>query len=192
MAEHRELMLTALLDAFGELMAERGYADLTLAEVAGRAGMARNTVYNYASDKESLLMAFMSRAVDAFVGEVRAETAVLSDARARLRWLIRRQMHQFPEQRGGGSDSGFLDSDTLSPKAHVFLAERLEPLHQIMREIISDGAADGDFRADLDLEATLPMVFAVIASERIPVALRRHDPDQAADRVSEFVVRALT
>ena len=191
-AEHRELMWTALLDAFGELLQERGYADLTLAEVAARAGMARNTIYNYAVDKEALLMAYIGRAVDAFVGEVRAEIARLPDARARLGWLIKRQMHQFTEQRGGGSDRSMLDTNALGPSGHVDLQHRLEPLHALLHDIIRDGAAAGEFRTDLDLDATLPMVFAVMASERVPVGMGHHDPDAAADRVTDFVLRALS
>src|ERR1700712_753207 len=104
-AAHRQLMWSQLLDSFGDLLADKGYADLTLADVAARAGMARNTIYNYATDKEALLMAYIGRAVEQFVGELRAELDTLGDARERLTWLIGKQMHQFRAEPGGGPDS---------------------------------------------------------------------------------------
>ena len=185
-------MWGSLLDAFGELLAERGYADLTLAEVAARAGMARNTIYNYAGDKEALLMAFIGREVEAFVGRIRIELAALPDAKARLAWLIRRQMHQFLEQRGGGSGTGMLDNSALSPSAHVDLQHRMQPLHHLVADIIAEGVQSGEFRSGLDVEEVLPMVMAVMTAERMPVGTGQHDPNAAADRVTEFVIRALS
>jgi AcrR family transcriptional regulator len=190
--EHRELMRTRLLDAFGDLLADKGYADMTLAEVAARAGMARNTIYNYAHDKEALLMAFIGRAVEQFVTATRAELEGLGDARERLAWLIRRQMHQFAVEPGGGSDSGMLEGNALGAAAHVDLQLRFEPLHALMTEIVSSGIASGDFRSELDAEQVVPMVSAVIGSERVPVGNRQHDPDVAAERVTAFVLHALS
>lgn len=180
-----------LLDAFGELMAEQGYAELTLAQVAQRAGMARNTVYNYVDDKEALLMAYIGRAVELFIAEVRAELQVVPSAPEKLAMLVRRQMHQFREEPGGGSDSGMLDGNALGRSAHVDLQARFQPLHALMIEIIAEGIAAGDFRSGLDPERAAPMVSAVVGSERIPVGMRQHDPDEAADSVTAFVLSAL-
>lgn len=190
-AAHRELMWGRLLDAFGELLAEKGYADLTLAEVAGRADMARNTIYNYAHDKEALLMAYIARAVEGFVDEIRSELDALPDAAAKLTWLIARQMRQFIEEPGGGADSGMLEGHTLSPGAHGDLQARFEPLHTLMTEIIEAGAATGELRQDVDAAEVVPMIYAVVGSERIPVGNGRHDPDAAAARVTTFVLAAL-
>ncbi|MGM0386623.1 MAG: TetR/AcrR family transcriptional regulator, partial [Actinomycetota bacterium] len=63
LAEHRTLVRARILDAFGEELHDNGYAALTLADVAGRAGIARNTIYNYAADKNELMLAFVERSV---------------------------------------------------------------------------------------------------------------------------------
>ncbi len=187
---HRELMLTRLLDAFGELMAERGYAALTLAQVAERAGMARNTTYNYVTDKEALLMAFVARSVDRFVTDVRAELATEPDAASRLAVLVRRQMHQFRQEPGAGSESGMLEGATLAPASHGELKTRFRPLHVLMAEVVAEGSAAGEFRT-VDPDEVVPMAFAVIASERLPVGQGHHDPDEAATRVTDFLLHAL-
>lgn len=191
-AAHRELMWSQLLDAFGDLLADKGYADMTLAQVAARAGMARNTIYNYVTDKEALLMAYIGRAVEQFVGELRAEMATLGDARERLTWLVRKQMHQFLAEPGGGPDSGMLEGSTLGPAAHVDLQTRFQPLHTLMTEIIAAGIASGEFRSDVAAEEVVPLVSAMMGSERLPVGNHQHDPDDAAARVTAFVLRALS
>lgn len=189
---HRELMWSQLLDAFGDLLADKGYADMTLADVAARAGMARNTIYNYVTDKEALLMAYIGRAVELFVGQLRVEMDTLKDAKERLAWLIRQQMHQFLAEPGGGPDSGMLEGNALGPAAHVDLQQRFQPLHTLLSEIVSAGIATGEFRADADADVVVPMVFAVMGSERLPVGTHQHDPDEAAERVTAFVLRALS
>lgn len=187
---HRELMLTGLLDAFGELMAEQGYAAITLAEVAERAGMARNTVYGYVADKEALLMAFVERSVAQFVDQVRAELRAEPDVAARLTLLVRRQVHQFRQEPGAGSESGMLEGGTLSPGSHGDLMTRFRPLHVLMAELVADGVASGEFRP-VDPDEVVPMAFAVIGSERLPVGQGDHDPDAAADRITDFLLHAL-
>lgn len=42
-----------LLDAMAELMAEKGYAHVTIADIVGRGGVAKRTFYEYFADKEA-------------------------------------------------------------------------------------------------------------------------------------------
>lgn len=187
---HREQMRTSLLDAFGELLAEVGYARLTLAQVAERAGMARNTAYGYVADKEALLMAFVERSVEEFVDTVRAEMAAAPDAPTRLAVLVRHQMHQFRREPGAGTETGMLDGATLPPASHGALMARFQPLHGLLDEVIAAGVADGELRP-VDPAAVVPMAFAVMGAERMPVGTGEHDPDEAAERVTDFLLHAL-
>lgn len=187
---HRELMRSRLLDAFGELMGEVGYDGLTLARVAERAGMARNTTYNYVADKQDLLMAFVERSVEAFIVEVRTDMADAPAAADRLAILVRRQMAQFRAEPGAGSEAGMLDGSSLPPASHGELMSRFAPLHALLAEVVSDGVASGAFRA-VDPDAVVPMAFAVMGAERMPVGGGDHDPEEAADRVIDFLLHAL-
>lgn len=191
LAAHRELMWTRLLDAFGEALADVGYADLTLAEVAGRAGMARNTIYNYVPDKEALMMAFIERSVEQFVASLRQEMSTLPDVAARLDALIRRQMHQFTAEPGAGSEHGMLSGNTLGQATHIAMQVKFQPLHDLIAEVVFEGIETGVFRNDIDPTEVTPMISAVVGSERVPVGQRQHDPDEAADRVGRFVRAAL-
>ena len=55
---------TRLLRATVELGAERGFAALTLADIVGRAGVARSTFYQHFSDKEECFLAAIDYAAD--------------------------------------------------------------------------------------------------------------------------------
>jgi AcrR family transcriptional regulator len=190
-AAHRELMEGRLLDAVGEILTERGYAQLTLTDVAERAGMARSSVYGYARDKEALLMAYVERSVARFVEETRVEVARAADAPTRLRVLIRCQMHQFRSEPGAGdTPPGMVEGADLGPGVHARLMVLFRPLHEMVAEILEQGMADGSFRT-VPIEPILPLIAACLGAERLPVGTGRVDPDVAADRVSDFVLNAL-
>lgn len=135
-------------------------------------------------------MAYVDRAVEQFMAEVRAELAALPDASARLTSLVRKQMHQFLEEPGAGSDVGMVDPSMLGPGGHGELMDRFRPLHGLLGEIIAEGIDAGTFRA-VDVDRAVPMAFAVIGAERMPVGSGAHDPEVAALEVGEFLLRAL-
>ena len=190
MVAHRALMRTQLLDAFAELLHEVGYAEVTLADVAARAGMARNTIYNYFDDREALLMALIDRSVERFVADVRTEVASLPDAPSRLAACIRLQFQQFQGQPSAGSDAGLVDASMLGTGGQRELMGHFRPLHELVGEIIEDGIAEGTFRT-VDPQRAVMMVFAVLRAERIPVGSGERDADQTAAEVTDFVLHAL-
>ncbi len=190
LAEHRTLMEGRLLDALGDLLHERGYAAITLADVAARAGMARSSVYGYAADKQALLMAYVDRSVDRFVEETRQEMAAVDGAPARLQVLVRRQMEQFRAEPGAGGDGGMLDGAALGPDGHERLMHRFRPLHALLREVVAEGVAEGTFRP-VDVDAVVPLVFACFGAERVAIGTGVVTPAGAGAAVGDFVLHAL-
>jgi AcrR family transcriptional regulator len=78
--------------------AERGYADVTMDEVAAEVGVTKPLLYNYFGNKEQLFLACMKPAADALVESVVSAVQEAADAPAALRAGI----HAF---------FAFLDSD---------------------------------------------------------------------------------
>jgi len=60
--EHHELVWADLAEALRQLLVEHDYESITMGHIAARAGLARNTLYNYASDKSALVLALTERA----------------------------------------------------------------------------------------------------------------------------------
>jgi AcrR family transcriptional regulator len=78
----RALLRDTLLDAVGDLLAERGWSDVPMAEVARRAGVSRQTLYNEFGDRTGLAQAYVLREAERFLEDVeRAIASRPGDAR---------------------------------------------------------------------------------------------------------------
>ncbi len=66
----RELLRNTLLDAVGERLREAPWARVTMADVAGGAGVSRQTLYNEFGSRQELAQAFVLREVDRFLATV--------------------------------------------------------------------------------------------------------------------------
>src|SRR3954464_13628677 len=62
-----------ILDAAVAVIAEKGYWQARVAEIAAQAGVADGTIYLYYKNKEQLLMAAIDSAFDAFLERARRE-----------------------------------------------------------------------------------------------------------------------
>ena len=59
--EHHAAQRDLILDAVGEIVAERGPAQLELSQVARRVGLARTSLYRYGRDRDDLVAAWLDR-----------------------------------------------------------------------------------------------------------------------------------
>ncbi|MBF6210997.1 TetR family transcriptional regulator [Nocardia puris] len=82
----RELLRASVLDAMRELLTERDWSKITLGDVAGRAGVSRQTLYNEFGSRSGLAQAYALRLADDLVDHVRAAIAGnVGDVRAAFR-----------------------------------------------------------------------------------------------------------
>ncbi|MBH0775768.1 TetR family transcriptional regulator [Nocardia bovistercoris] len=82
----RVLLRTSVLDAMRELLTERDWAKITLGDVATRAGVSRQTLYNEFGSRAGLAQAYALRLADDLVDHVRAAIdGNVGDARAAFR-----------------------------------------------------------------------------------------------------------
>jgi AcrR family transcriptional regulator len=68
----RELLRNTLLDAARELLAERSWSQVTMAEVARAAGVSRQTVYNEFGSRADFAQALVMREADELLADVEA------------------------------------------------------------------------------------------------------------------------
>ncbi|GIM91185.1 TetR/AcrR family transcriptional regulator [Paractinoplanes toevensis] len=87
--QHHEMVWADLAEALRQLLLERDYDSINMGHIAARAGLARNTLYNYAGDKTALVLALTERASRPAVERVAAIAARSADpAATRLREII--------------------------------------------------------------------------------------------------------
>jgi len=183
---HRDHTRERIFEALSRLMYERGYDAISLADVAAECGMARTAMYNYFSDKESLLIGYASRETDRYVGELREALAEVEGPVARLQVYIRSQLTYFSEHHlpPGPALRHMLDNEAYSK-----VLDHVRALDDELRSILEEGHEDRYLIAD-DITDTGAMINACIARGS---SLRPGDArlEHTIELTEAFVLRAL-
>jgi AcrR family transcriptional regulator len=166
--QHHELVWADLAEAMRQLLLERDYESITMGHIAARAGLARNTLYNYAVDKGALVLALTQRASRPTVERVVAIGARTSDAAAqRLRDIIDVVLESSTDQ---ALQLMFRPGSGL-PVAEVPKGPD-GPFHAIVVEVenvVRDGVARGEFRDVGDVRLVVELLSGAMraGAERI-------------------------
>ena len=184
---HRAQTIDALLDAFGSLVLEHGYAGLSFADIAAKAGLARTAIYNYFPDIEAMLFAWTQREVDNAITDLEHDVARASSAVERLRIFIRHQLQGFATRHlpPGQEVMRFLNPETFGR-----FMSHIEPLERILEDIVSGGVEAGEFEG-AEPKTAVPMVMACIGTKRGEVARDPSTLEQATEDLVAFLTRAL-
>ena len=185
---HRAATVDRLLDAWGELVMSKGYSAVSLADVAAHAGLARTAIYNYFPDRETLLFSWTEREVARTIAILEQEVAQASTCAEKLRSFVRAQLVDFANRH---LPPGKEVIQFLQPETYGRFMQHIEPVERILRDILTEGAESGEF-ADLDPTTTIPMMMACIGAERGPISAGSRAVEGATERVTDFLLRALS
>lgn len=183
LTEHREEVRRRLFTALAALMEERGFDAISLADIAQAAGIGRTALYNHVTDKETLLLDYISDETDRYVAGLQTALAAVPDPVDQLRVYVRQQIRV---KRSLHMPAGLRNA--VSPDTQARLREHAEPVEAVLRDILTAGMASGAF-AQQPLDIAIPLVNACLAAR----AARGHgaDPDAAASATEAFVLRAV-
>ena len=144
----------AILDAVHDLLHEKSVRDLTIEEVARRAGVGKPTIYKWWPSKAALVM-------DMFVERIIGKMPVLGagsveDAiRSRVTEVIQRY-RGFPGKVAADIIAeGQSDPAVLQAYHDRFLSER----RSLITEWIEQAQASGEFRKDIDPDILIDMIY---------------------------------
>jgi AcrR family transcriptional regulator len=187
LGEHRVETTDRILDAWGDLIRDKGYSDVSLTDVAARAGLVRTALYNYFQDRESLLLAWTEREVSRTVEELQRTVDGDAPSVDKLRESVRLQLIAFTAAHlpPGREVAHFLGQET-----YTRFMQHVDPIETAVRQIIAEGIKRGEF-ADIPPQSVVPLIQGCIGAERVPLATGEHDLEEATDRVTNFLLRAL-
>lgn len=185
LTEHRAQVRARLFSALSRLMHDRGFEAITMADIATEAGMGRTAVYNHFADKEMLLLAFVNEETQRYVEELKAALYGVEDPVEQLRRYVRKQarlssVYHLPP----GADYRSI----LSQSALKRMREHGEVVSDLLRKIIEDGIAVGEFPAQ-DVDSVLVLINASINGQRFPEEGPELERASAAAEI--FVLRAV-
>ena len=139
--EHRKAVRDATLDATAALVAEQGLTSVTMSGIAERTGIGRATLYKYFPDVDSILLAWHERQVTAHVGQL----AAIRDHGGTPGERLAAVLHTYASMAHEHDDTALVAF--LHRGEHVADAQR--HLHGFLRDLLAEGAATGELRADV-------------------------------------------
>jgi AcrR family transcriptional regulator len=187
---HHELVWQAVTDALGELLTERDYESINLGHIAARAGLARNTLYNYASDKTSLVLAIAERASRPVLADVTTIADAPAPAPDRARQIISELLRAFTSN----TFRLILRPASAAAAPLGVIDVRDGPFRAIpdaMEKIIRDGIRSGEFRAVDDVPLTAWLLSGIMRAAADQMARDDLHPDDLIDPVQDLIVGAL-
>jgi TetR/AcrR family transcriptional regulator, transcriptional repressor for nem operon len=149
-----------LIESTQELLWERGYVGTSPKAIQQRAGVGQGSMYHHFAGKPDLALAAVRRNA----AEVRAEAEAQLDgpgtAIERIAAYLRRERDVLRGCRVGRLAH---DPDIVAiPALREPLEETFAWLERRLAEVIAEGQADGEVRADLDARDTAATIAAVV------------------------------
>lgn len=174
--EHRSQVQQRVFDAFAELMAERSFDAISMAQLAARAGLGRTAIYHHFADREAVVVAFASHETKRYVEDLAARLESSPDPVERLRLYVRHHLETGERFHVGLAPKLY---GQLSPEARLAIREHVVDVEAVLQQILRSGAASGRFHHE-DEAATMTLVHACLGPRHLPPAV-----------VETFLVRAL-
>jgi AcrR family transcriptional regulator len=153
-----EARRAAILTAAGELMLEGGLAAATIEAIAARAGVGKATIYKWWPSRGAVALEGFMRSVAG--SWTLPEGIAAPDA---LRRLVLGAVRLFTTTPAGPLMRALAADAQSQPEIGQALREQwFGPRRAVAAEIIRTGVARGELRADLDMAATLDLIFAPV------------------------------
>ena len=146
---HRREVREAILDAAWGLAAEHGPLSVTMSQVAQAAGIGRATLYKYFPDVEAILHAWHERQIARHLDQLAEVRDRNTSAGGRLEAVLRAYAAIVRQRARHGADLGAILHRAPSGD-HAARAQ--QRLNHLIRDLLADGARDGEVRDDVPPE----------------------------------------
>jgi len=185
-----------ILQAATEVFAEQGFAAVTVAEIAQRAGIGKGTVYEYFSSKDELLFAVFEWMNERILERFEALLAENGSSRERLQRMLGIAAEITCEQvemqavvldfwaasRGTKSEERYNQSCVKSFRTY----------RQLAADVIRKGQTAGEFNPSIDADAIAVMMVAAIDGLGVQIFFDRElNPLRLVDNFGEVLLAGL-
>jgi AcrR family transcriptional regulator len=152
-SRERRFMRSALA-----ILGETGRTDFTVLEVVERSKTSLRSFYQHFSTKDELLLALIDKIMSESTRVWRKDTDGMPPVAA-LRELIERMCTPAETTTQDKVNRGLTYyNDHLAEALPREYARVLSPVHELIKDIIKRGIADGSFRKDIDVDATAALI----------------------------------
>jgi AcrR family transcriptional regulator len=171
----------AIVDAVLAVLADVPYSKMRMDDVAQRAGVAKTTLYRRYPSKVVLVRAALEQYLTRFTFLDSSDVeAVLSD-------ITRQQVDEFATGAPGAALSNVCAEANHNPELAAVVRQAFRAKRKELARVLRRGIADGQLRADLDIELMLDLLLAVfpyrllVSGEPVPRDLAARLPRALLD-----------
>jgi AcrR family transcriptional regulator len=170
-----------------QIILRKGYDATSVNDIANALGMTKAGLYHYISGKKELLFDIMNFGLDELDEEVAAPARAISDAEARLRFMI--SSHAQLVTRGQGAITILVDEVTaLSPTQCRKITRRKREYFDYLRDLLEELKSDGRLQ---DVDATAATFSLLGMINWLSRWFRQDGPLTAEQAAAEIVKIAL-
>jgi AcrR family transcriptional regulator len=163
LVEHRAQVRRRVFEALVELMDERSFAAVTMADLAERAGVGRTALYNHFADREGVLVAYAGEETREYVARLEADLDASDDPVERLRVYVRhhRDFAESTHLGFGPEVMGVLSRESLSQ-----IREHVHEVERVLRRLLEEGRDAGVLTVD-DVGEAVSLVHACLQRREV-------------------------
>ena len=183
-----------IIDAAIQVFAKKGYRAARISDIARGAQVADGTIYLYFRNKEDLLLTIFEEKMEGLLEDLGAALAGLDDPLERMRAYAR---FHFWQLRTYPALAQVLQVELRQSTRflHDYRPEKLWQYLSIFEDLVKEGQAAGQLRADLDPFLVKWSFFGALDELSIQWVLSRKrdrfNLDQAADQVVDVFLRGM-
>jgi AcrR family transcriptional regulator len=150
---------TELVAVAARLFSERGYHGTSMQDLGNELGIQRGSLYAHIGSKEELLLDVVEEGADRFLERGREAVQGSGTAASRLRALLIGHIETATQHLE--ASTVFLNEwRYLSPDLRAHIQDKRDGYEQMVRSIVEDGIASGEFRADADIRFAATLVLS--------------------------------
>ena len=190
--EERERLI---LEAAEELLAEKGYHEMSIDEIAARVGVSKGTVYLHFPSKEELVLAQLERGMRRFIQSADVVLTSAASPSEKLRSLIELIYGQTFRERSqfftSIQENAELRNRLMDRKREFH--EQWEALSQRVTQAFDDGKAQGEFDATIPTPLLVSMFWSLLSPhtyERV-IEQEQMSIEEMVSHLSRFFFKGL-
>lgn len=187
-----EMRRRAILEAAVEVFGKKGYGGATISEIAGKAGIAEASIYQYFRNKEDLLLSVPGKWFDELADEVLATFKGNPGPREQLVFVLRRWALDFQVREG---ETRVLILELYRNRA-FYKSQAYKHTHRfwgLIRSIVEEGRRAGDFRTDFKTDYYLHLIQGTFEHEALARMMRPRGKSTVQDieKMIAMLIRAI-
>ena len=156
--EHRERTRVKIFSALDTLLETQNFESITFSAIAGAAEVGRTAMYNHFPDKDTLLVEYAIHETADYISQLQAGVDGAASPREAVAAYVRTQLDLTVSFHMPHS----MSRNSLSEETASRMREHVVMIEDVLRQIVREGVASGDFAADLEVDSTVRIINALL------------------------------